>query len=224
MDQRELAIKLLISGETEGKMKKEKGFTLVELLVAMGISVVVMAGVYSVYFSQQKSYMAQEQIVAMQQNLRAGMTILSMDIMSAGYDPIGGSPLGLNGTGQNFLDFSLYDEASGTTKQIQYSYDLKSGVTSLLRSENGGTWVPVAENIDWLNFVYLDANQGVAATAAEVRSIQVTMVARTGRGDRGYVDTKIYPNKQGSASFGPKNDNFRRMVLSREIQCRNLGM
>ncbi len=49
------------------------GFTLTELLVAMGISGIVMASTYSVYHSHQKSHVAQEQDVAMQQNLRAAM-------------------------------------------------------------------------------------------------------------------------------------------------------
>ena len=42
------------------------GYTLVELLVAMAITLVVMAGVYKVYVSQQDSYLLQEQVAELQ--------------------------------------------------------------------------------------------------------------------------------------------------------------
>jgi prepilin-type N-terminal cleavage/methylation domain-containing protein len=67
----------------------EKGFTLVEFLVAIGISAIVLAAIYSVYYAQQKSYVVQEQVAEMQQNLRAAMYIMAREIRMAGYDPTG---------------------------------------------------------------------------------------------------------------------------------------
>ena len=55
----------------------EKGFTLVELLVAMVIAAIVMSAIYSVYASQQRSYMTQEQVAAMHQNVRSDTDSLS---------------------------------------------------------------------------------------------------------------------------------------------------
>ena len=62
-----------------------KGFTLVELLVAMTISLVVMGAITSTFKSQQDSYIVQTQISSMQQNLRAAMYMLTRDIQMAGY-------------------------------------------------------------------------------------------------------------------------------------------
>ncbi|MBN1907686.1 MAG: prepilin-type N-terminal cleavage/methylation domain-containing protein, partial [Deltaproteobacteria bacterium] len=62
------------------------GFTLVELLIAMAIAGVVMAGVYSAYSSQQRSYLAQEQVAAVQQNLRVAMYFMEREIRMAGCD------------------------------------------------------------------------------------------------------------------------------------------
>jgi type IV pilus assembly protein PilW len=212
--------------KTEVKMQRqyEKGFTLIELLVAMAIALVVMAGVYSVYYSQQKSYVVQEQVVAVQQNLRAGMTLLSLDIMSAGYDPIGTFDTGLTMMGNNSLAFTRLNESGVTVETIQYGRDVINSIDVLYREFNG-TRLPVAENIDWLYFDYLDDSRNPVTNPANignVRSIQVTMVARTGRGDPGYVDNKVYWNKQHTDSFGPQHDNLRRRVLTREIKCRNL--
>jgi len=48
--------------------RNESGFTLIELMVAMAISVVVMAAIYQVYQSQQKAYVTQQMVIEMQQN------------------------------------------------------------------------------------------------------------------------------------------------------------
>jgi prepilin-type N-terminal cleavage/methylation domain-containing protein len=69
------------------KTKKltNKGFTIVELLVAMTISLVVIAAITYTFKSQQDSYIIQTQVSSMQQNLRAAMYMLTRDIQMAGY-------------------------------------------------------------------------------------------------------------------------------------------
>jgi len=62
-----------------------KGFTIVELLVAMTISLVVMGAITYTFKSQQNSYIVQTQVSSMQQNLRAAMYMLTQDIQMAGY-------------------------------------------------------------------------------------------------------------------------------------------
>lgn len=63
------------------------GFTLVELMIALVVASLVMAAVYSSLQSQHASYLAQDQVVEMQQNLRATMNIMAREIRMAGYDP-----------------------------------------------------------------------------------------------------------------------------------------
>jgi type IV pilus assembly protein PilW len=65
-----------------------EGFTLVELLITMLVSGVIMAGIYTAYLSQQRMYTAQEQVVEMQQNIRAALDIITRGIRMAGYDPL----------------------------------------------------------------------------------------------------------------------------------------
>lgn len=67
------------------KSSKEQGFTIMELIVAMAISLVVMAAVFSTFKSQQDSYVVQSQVSVTQQNLRAALFIISNDIQMAGY-------------------------------------------------------------------------------------------------------------------------------------------
>ena len=64
-----------------------RGFTMVELLITMLISGVIMAAIYSAYTAQQRTYLAQQQVAGMQQNIRAGLDIMVRELRMAGYDP-----------------------------------------------------------------------------------------------------------------------------------------
>jgi len=66
-------------------MKKEEGMTLVELLVAMAISGIVVAAVYTAFITQQKSYTVQDQIAEAQQNSRVGLDLIAREVRMAGY-------------------------------------------------------------------------------------------------------------------------------------------
>ena len=213
-------------------MKNQNGFTLTEILIALAIAGVVMAGVYSAYYSQQKSYVTQEQVVAMQQNLRAAMYYMEREIRMAGCDPTEDAGAGIQTAGSNSIRFTLdiTDDAGigdfdGDTldanEDITYSLDDNDGDgdNDLERNNN-----LIAENVDALDFVYLDANRATTTTLANIRSVQITLVARTGRGDPGYTNNTSYQNQQGTTIYTALNDNFRRRLLTAEVKCRNLGL
>ena len=63
---------------------KNKGFTLIEILVSLAILGIVLAGIYSVYNMQHKSYIVQEQVTEMQQSERIALQMITRDIRMAG--------------------------------------------------------------------------------------------------------------------------------------------
>ena len=222
---------------------KEEGFTLIELMVAAALSLVVMGGIYSVYQSQSKSYIVREQVTAMQQNLRAGMVVMTSDIRMAGYvypgvTLTGGVNAGILEANTNDLKFRLLEDKNNppsapydpeTIKYSLFDFDGDGDLDLVMDREVNGVSDPqklVAENIDALNFVYLDINDAVIidppSNLTTIRSIQITMVAKTGISDPGYKNTNSYKNQQNTEILPAKNDGFRRRVLSREIKCRNL--
>jgi len=63
-----------------------KGFSLVELLLAMLVGSLAIWSIYTAFQAQHRNYLAQDQVVRMQQNLRAAMDIMSREIRMAGFD------------------------------------------------------------------------------------------------------------------------------------------
>jgi len=62
-----------------------KGFSLVELMVAITISLVLLAGLIQIFISSKLSYNIQNSIARMQENGRYAVELLSKDLRLAGY-------------------------------------------------------------------------------------------------------------------------------------------
>ena len=64
---------------------KQKGLTLIELLVAMAITGILGAGIYRTFTGQQHTYEVQEQVVDMQQNVRMAISRMTRELRMAGF-------------------------------------------------------------------------------------------------------------------------------------------
>jgi type IV pilus assembly protein PilW len=206
-----------------------RGFSLVEILVALVVSGLVLSGIYATYQTQQRSYILQEEITRMQQNLRAAMFLMTQELRMAGFNPSGSAGAGIvaGEWTDSSLRFAKDDNGDGDVADSgeDLTYLLyTSGSIRKLGRKNPATEQPVAENIQELWFVYLDANNNVTATVSDIRSVEITLVARTGRPTTNYVNTMTYTNKLGTKTFGPYNDGYHRSVLSEQVNCRNLGL
>jgi type IV pilus assembly protein PilW len=207
-----------------GLRLNNRGFTLAELLVGLFVSGIVMTTILSAYYSQNKSYAVQDQLAAMVQNLRAAMDIMIREARMAGYDPTGSANAGIVVATATSLTITEDMDGDGSlTGDESITYSLADsdgdGDNDLERNSN-----LIAENIDALDFVYLDEDDASTTDPSEIRSIQITMVAKTQKIDHGYRDTVTYTNQGGTPIFGPTNDSFRRRRLTAEVKCRNLGL
>ena len=216
------------------------GFTLIELLIAMAISGIVAGAIFTAFQSQQKSYLIQDQVTEMQQNLRAAMDIMVRDIRMAGFDPHRDSGAGvIKAEGETFT-FTLsaeddgYDNNSDNTtdemgelETIQYDlYDAYSDGDNDIGRKVGTKKRAVAENIEEIEFFYTLAdgtNATVTTNYSEIRSVQIAILARAEREDSKFSNSKNYTTPSG-ANWGPYNDGFRRRLLSTTVKCRNMGL
>ena len=228
--------------------RHQHGFTLVELIVAMAMTGIVMAAIYSTYKSQQDSYVAQEQVAEMQQNLRAALYMMTRDIRMAGFNPAD-SPnvdgfvtalpddLGpVTSTDSTNIAFIIDRDEDGTVdtddhnEQIAYRFDNANNRLEKFMynaSTNSWQWEIISENIDALDFVYRDQNGDPivisATTLEDIRSVDITIVAKTGKTDQDFTDTQEYKNQEDDQILAAQNDHFRRRLLTTNISCRNMG-
>ncbi len=103
-------------------MKKECGFTLIELMMAAAIGGIILAGLYAMHQSQQKSHARQCQDRFMRENLRGSLHVMEREIRMAGYDPrdsggFGITDIRLDDMGNGTLEFTLDDNLDSTADQ-----------------------------------------------------------------------------------------------------------
>jgi hypothetical protein len=148
-----------------------------------------------------------------------------MDVAGGDTDGIDNNNDGLV-DGAEEADFPDGDLDDGN-EVIRYVHEIDAESTRYLgRSMGGGVLSPVAYNIDALNFVYLDQDGNPTADRTQIRAIAVTMVGRSGKEVPVLFfkqqDNTVYRNQQGDVILAAPNDDFRRMMLSTVVKCRNL--
>lgn len=221
-------------------LKQQKGFTLIELMISMAVGGIVMAAVMTSFFSQHETYLAQDEVVEMQQNARIAMDMLAHDIRTIGYDPdnrgaaLTTSGIDANGTastltftrddetgGLETIEYSLYDAFSTVSKNDGKIDDLALEITD--KSGASGGRQPLAENISQLEFRYLDDDGNTTSTLTKVRSIQISMLVQSS-----HSATKSPPPSRSyttPAGVTWSSDNgYRSLFLTSTIYCRNLGL
>jgi type IV pilus assembly protein PilW len=208
------------------------GFTLIELLIAMAITTIVFAGMFSVYKSQADTNRAQKQVLEMQQNSRMALYMMTNEIRMAGYDYERTNGAGITAAGDgsigNPLTFtfvadddgvdndgdspSVVDEP-GELKTVAFAlYDgYGDGDTDIGRAVGAGALQPLAENIERLVFTYFENDgtgmtQPIAATdLSNIKYIHITIEATIDSNETNYF-----------------NGNNR--ILETTVQCRNMGL
>jgi type IV pilus assembly protein PilW len=187
---------------------RQGGFGLIELLVAILISGIVLAALYTVFVSQETAFSSQEQVAEMNQNIRAALDLMTREIRLAGYRTSTGTFNGIQtatATSVGILaDLDQNGDTLGTNENITYSYN--AGTLQILR--NSGTSVPVADNIQDLRFVYTlkdGTPTSTPAVLADIRKVTISVTART-----------AYPDRT--------TGTYRTITLTTDVTPRNLAL
>jgi type IV pilus assembly protein PilW len=214
--------------------KNRKGFTLIELMVAMAIASIVMAGIYAAYNAQMRTHVTQQAIVDIQQSLRGAMYFMQRSIRMAGYgncagfedcdsnpsfsgliEPYASAAPAIDSSTIAFtIDADDDGQIDGTDGGNIDNVDLEliafrlNGNTIQKYTPSTDSWEALAENIAAISFVYLDENQqplgDPPAPLTSIRSVEVSITAQP-------VEEV---HKRASAK--------RPQILTAQIRCRNL--
>jgi len=185
-------------------MGKKNGFTLIELLASILISAILLAGLYSVFFSQQTAFSAQEQVAEMNQNIRAALDLMTREIRLAGYKTSTSTFNGIATATSNSIrilaDLNQDGDTADENEDISYTYN--AGALQICRN---GVGLPVADNITDFSLQYT-LKDGTATSAptnpADIRKVTISITARTTHADRG---TGTHRSITLSSDITPRN-------------------
>jgi type IV pilus assembly protein PilW len=158
-------------------LKNKGGFTLIELLMAMTTGIIVLAGIYAAFNSQQKIYTKESQVVDAEQSVRGAAHFMVREIRVAGMDETGLAGAGFLIAGRGSIRFTLDfqggvprggDGLLDANENITYGFSLAddadadgladSGIAPIMRVS--ATEDNLAEDIRAVGFAYAFDDDG----------------------------------------------------------------
>lgn len=227
------------------------GTTLVELLVALAAGSMLIGAVYIIYIAQVRGQIAQEAALELQQGIRSAFLKMKNEIRTAGADPTGMAGAGILIAKPDEFHFTrdIVDESgderfdgiiSGPNEDIRYALNTGDLARETRRPKGNGEMISSGlqrflDNVDVLNFVYLDCNGQKIDDAAlqtetgrnAIRQVQLTIIARYDYSrsalQTGYIDNHVYRNQLGEPLVAkPFADRNRRLKMTTTIARRNM--
>ena len=153
-------------------VKNKSGFTLIELLMAMVTGMIVLAGIYAAFNSQQKIHTKEQQVVDAEQNVRGAAHFMVREIRLAGMDQTGNAGAGFLIAGPHSIQFTLdrddNEDVLDTDENITYRFSAAadpdgdgyadSGAGPIARVTTGED--RLAEDIHAVGFAYAFDDDG----------------------------------------------------------------
>lgn len=179
---------------------RTRGFTLVEVLIAITLLSIVLAAVLGLVVGSQQEYVRQRDIQKSQESLRAAESVITTVLRSAQADPfvtgsatIDPNPLG-HGTWDNLRVTSDHNPADGDFVDPLEDVQLWVAADSLLvRWQSGGSAQLLAFPVESILFSYYSADGTAITTASLVDSLasKVRVVFYTDKGVRSQRDDQL---------------------------------
>jgi type IV pilus assembly protein PilW len=190
-----------------------EGFTLIEMVAALGLSLVTVSAVYTLYVSELRAQLVREDMLEMHQQARVVMDVVSREILMAGYDPRGvnidvdlsNDFLGITyDPGRLMIKADLNGNGliADPNESITFIYD---SLTHSLRRNTGGGNQPFGENIESFLVEYFDHGGNPTIDSRSIRQVKIAVTARTEDPDLKYVPNGGYRTVTLESRLTPRN-------------------
>lgn len=224
---------------------QQNGFTIVEIMVAITLSAILIAGVIQVYLSSKESFRVQSELARLQESQRIAMEFLQRDISKAGFvafpnGPVPGPEITVvDGGGNNSDSITIaYESATDCLGQATAGiatnlWFVDQNTNQLMCLGNGGaTAQPIVDGIENMQVLLGDnairfnstmersADRYVNPTVPvrEIVSIRIALVARTQNPIR---TQPVARNFDVLDAIVAQNDRIKRQVVTTTIPFRN---
>lgn len=191
-------------------LAKDRGFTLVEMMITVLIASVVLFSVFRVFTATNKSYRRGSESIDGQQNSRAALTWLARELRSAKSFSV------INADEVTFISDVNVPNQIRTFRLDVADFDGDGDVTELLLIRNpaddgsaGPVTDEVAVGIQGLEFTYRDQNGAETAFRSAVQEVEVLVRARG--------SSTMREEDRGDEA------QIREVEMTTRVRCRNLG-
>ena len=137
---------------------KASGFSLIELVVALGLTLVVTAAIFDLVAQSRRSFDTEPEAMDRQQRIRVAVDALQHDLLMASavmpYRAAAASPDPPGSFKDDVVTIVSEQAAQADTIRTYYLRRDTSGSAQLMRAEGGGGDAPVVDGLTTLSFAY----------------------------------------------------------------------
>lgn len=193
--------------------QRNAGYSLLEMVLAIGLLGIVMTSVIGVYSSTSRSHTTQMAVAGVQETVRAGTLFMIRDLRMAGLDPQQSGNFGFEEATAQKVRFTAdrgnMDGEVDNADQERLTYSFEDSQVKQIRYEGTGSAItyPMVDNVTQCRFTYLDTDGNDLGDPvgpddlARIRSVRVTLTVTEPAGrDRAVTRT-----------------------LTHHVVCRNMG-
>jgi len=174
------------------------GFSLIELVLSMGIMLVVLSAIISLFTSLNRMYTTQGVAAGVQQVARVGIDIMTRNIRMAGLNPLSTSIIGIVQAAPEIIRFEYDIDGDGyiaTDGEEDIAYLLNAN-NQLIQQRNGNNDSnrSLVDNVSDLTFRYLDADDMDTNDLDAIRTVEVSLTVEEPAG-RDKVLSRTYSTR-----------------------------
>jgi Tfp pilus assembly protein PilW len=170
---RKLADRLQSIPGTNSSVMGAGGFTVAEIIIALGIGSILLFAMVSLFASINRSYTTQNVAADVQQVTRVGIDIIAKHIRLAGLNPLQVANAGIVTAQPSQLHLTYDDNGDGTIDSTEDITFLVQDNTLKRQTRDGSQ--PILDNVSNLSFTYFNAADETAATTNAIRTVGISL-------------------------------------------------